>query len=248
MMDLLVTMNEVRPDLLPTSIFMTDSNFLAPVVIPTRFSDFQNMTMYFDEQENNPPKTQWTSWAGLASVGQYSFRKKCGAGVLGRWDIEFRRPSEEEMQADFNLYGEQIMGPKVSEVSGAPMEKWKHNASFEFFGDQHYFTGPDRIVRSVFSSRFFQGRIPEDLSSFVREIDELSPKDKMVAKQGYFLVHGNNGELRRGGGESPDDALRKMENYGHVELDSHEESMSYVPPGASIDEAIDFTLGIYKEN
>ena len=200
-----------------SGIFMFDANLLSPVVICPKKSDSQSLQDFFEEQKT--PVNLWASYAGVAGIAQYSLKKGTPTGALARLDAHFRFPTEEEMQTDFENFGEQVLGPSLAEVSEEKKENYKCNGVFTFFGQPHYFVGPPRLVASLFYCRVFQGNLPKDISDLVREIDGLAESGEMIVPQGYHFLHSRNGELKHSAFQKPEEYdPSKLKKSGFVEL------------------------------
>jgi hypothetical protein len=90
-------------------IFMSDADVFSRVTIYTS-KYFQSMENSFDEPSH---PSQWMTYAGPGGIGQYSLRRGKPAGVLARFDVHFRHPTDGEMQMDFQQLGDQVLGPAV---------------------------------------------------------------------------------------------------------------------------------------
>ncbi|MBI3334449.1 hypothetical protein HYZ97_03095 [Candidatus Pacearchaeota archaeon] len=209
-------------------IFMSDADVFSPVAIYPNRADSQTLQDFFDEQQTHP--SQWMSYAGPAGIGQYSLRRRKPAGVLARFDIHFRYPTDDEMQTDFQHFGEQVLGPTVKEVPKDEREKYKGNGVFRLWGKDHYFTGPPRLIKSVFLSRVFPADIPADVSDLVREVDEVAETGDMITSQGYQFLHSIDGKIMYlPFGKIEDFDTSKMKMFGTMEMDG--KRLVYLPNG-----------------
>jgi hypothetical protein len=224
------------------SIFAYKANFLSPVIVSPE-SNFQTLSDFFELQNTLP--SQWGSYAGPAGIGQYSLKTKTPVGVLARLDVNFRKPFHSEIQFDIDYWGEQVMGPIVDEVPKDEREKWKNNSTFKYFGENIYFTAPDRIQKMIFSSRVFEGDFPNDLSSLIKETDGIAQTNENTIHQGYHFMHAVDGKIKYA-------AFRKLEeydksqliNYGFVEKING--NLIFYPKG-DIKNPIDFTSATVNE-
>jgi hypothetical protein len=226
-------------------IFAYKADFLCPIVISPE-NHFQTLNDFLKLQ--NTLLSQWGSYAGPAGIAQYSLQEKIPAGVLARFDINFRRPSESEIRADVEYWGEQVMGPAVDEVSENDKERWKNNSTFKFFGKNHYFTAPDRIHKMIFSSRVFKGNFPNDLTGLIKEVDDISKTNISplgeIIHQGYHFMHSVDGKIKYAAFKE----LKKYNDsqlidYGFVEKDNGR--FIFYPNGDKT-HPIDFTSALIK--
>jgi len=221
-------------------IFFSEADLISPVSIYPSV-DFQTLENFHEESKAYP--SQWMTYAGPAGIGQYSL-KKGPAGALAKVEVHFRHPSTDEMKHDFNEFGEQVLGPPVKEVPEEEKQSYKNNAIFKLWGDDHYFMGPSRIVKSVFLTRIFPGDLPEDISRVVQEVDELSEKDEMIVPQGYQFLHAKEGKMHYMPlGKKEDYRPSKLDLLGFVEINNG--SMTYYPKGDK-NHPIDFTVAIRR--
>ncbi|MBN2101294.1 MAG: hypothetical protein JW716_00290 [Candidatus Aenigmarchaeota archaeon] len=242
-----IIMDEIEPAIFTYSIFQAGANLFAPVAIYAA-KGFQTLENSCDEQNTHP--SLWMSHAGPAGIGQYSLRRKEPAGVLAKIDAHFRYPTTEEMNRDFEHYGDQVLGPQVSEVKNDEKKNWKNNPQFKFWGEYHYFTGPLRLIKTVTLSSVFPGDIPKNMEPFFKEISEASHQDEPIigSYPGYQFLHANGGVLRclpfsKREDFDPD----KMKPYGKVEMSDGQ--MMYTPPPRpeKVVEPIDFSSMIVEE-
>lgn len=216
-------------------IFMSDANLFSPVTIYARAP--QSLEEVFEEQKTHP--SRWMSYAGPAGIGQYSLVRGKPAGILARFDAHFRGPAKHEMEADFEDFGEQVLGPAVEEVAENEREQYKGNGIFTFCGKDHYFTGPPRLVKSVFLSRVFSGNLPTDVSDLVKEVDEASETGEKIVTQGYQFLHSIDGKIKYLPFEKSEDYdPSKLVLFGTVEIEDGR--MTYYPNGDK-SHPIDFT-------
>ncbi len=224
------------------SIFAYNANFLSPVIVRPE-EEFQTLSTFFKLQETL--LSQWASYAGPAGIAQYSLKKGKPVGVLGRWDINFRKPSGFEMQRDFECFGEQVIGPCVNEVPKDEKEKWKNNNTFEFANQDYYFVAPDRISEMRFLSRVFEGDFPKDLTSLVQEVDGISKTNENIIHQGYHFMHAIDGKIKYAAFKNSKDFKKTPPmDYGFVERNNGE--LIFYPNGDR-QHPIDFTEAIINE-
>ena len=223
-------LDDMDAKIFPRAIFLTGADLIASVVVPSLNQDFQNLQGSI--QEGKRQLALWRTYAGPAGVGQYSLRMKEPASVLARFDIHFRLPTQEEMQMDFNHFGDQVLGPIVAEASLEEKEKYKNNSTIQVWGQDCYFVGPPRIVKSVFSSAVFHGDIPEDISQFIDLVYDVAEKGKNVSFQDYYLLHANKGYLSYVVFPSKERYKKdSLVPWGSVKLED-DKKMWYIPTGS----------------
>jgi hypothetical protein len=224
------------------SIFSYKANFLCPVIVSPE-GKLQTLQQFFDLQ--NTLLSQWGSYAGPAGIGQYTLKNKNSAGVLARWDINFRKPSHYEMGIDVDYWGEQVMGPLVNEVPENEKEKWKNNLTFKYFGKEIYFTAPDRIQEMTFLSRVFESDLPKDLTSLIQEVDNIATTDEHRIHQGYHFMYAIDGKIKYAAFREPKEYKESLLiDYGFVE--GNNGTLTFYPCG-NLQNPIDFTETIIKE-
>jgi hypothetical protein len=218
-------------------IFLSDADLFSPVVIYSGVFKNQFLEDFDAEIKTHPSK--WMAYAGPAGIGQYSLKRGKPAGVLAKWITHFRTPTAEEKHHDFEFFGEQVMGPKVDEASKKEIEENKHNSIFKVFGENYYFTGPPRILKSIFHTRVFPGEIPKDIFDLVRQVDESAKTDEMNVFQCYQFLHATDGKmLYLPFGDPKDYNPDNLDFYGAVEISNGE--MNFYPRGDR-ENPIDFT-------
>lgn len=187
--EVLMRTDPVELPVFQSGIYLSEASVLSPVdVFPNR--GFQYLGDIQGEYANGV--NQWMTYAGLAGVAQYSLDKG-PAGVLARFELHHRDPFKEEMEQDFQDFGDQVLGPLVEEVAGNP--DYAKAPKFRFFGEWHHFTGPSRLDKSRLISRVFSGELPTDVSSLVAEVDELKDEDRMQMFRGYQFIHAVDGKV-----------------------------------------------------
>ncbi|MEK6928304.1 MAG: hypothetical protein AABX11_07770 [Nanoarchaeota archaeon] len=204
------------PEDLPVEIFRHASDLFVTVNIHS--GGFQDLKMFQKIQGVHP--REWITSAGPGGIGQYSLVNRKPAGVLARFDVHFRNPTLEEMQEDLSHYGDQVVGPGVNEVQGEEARKYEKCPVFGLLGKKHYFTGPSRIVKSVFLSRFFQGNAPENISPFIEMVDAIAEKGEMIVPQGYQFLHAVDGRINYLPFGKPEQySTSKLAHFGNLEMD-----------------------------
>ena len=239
---------EVDPLTFTSGIFMSSADLISPVSIQAEPTYPQSLQEALKAPEDHPGR--WSSCAAVAGIAQNSLRNK-PAGVLARFDIHYRNADTDEMNYDFQNFGEQVMGPRVSEVPEGERDKWENNNIFNPFGDQDafYFIGPPRVVKSMFLTRVFPGELPESLDSLVADLKAIqkSNEDPMVTPQCYQFFHATDGKLLY----SPF-VLSKTNEYNPTQLNPHghveisDQRMTYFT-GDDRRPGIDFTENLYRE-
>ena len=218
-------------------IFVSESDLLAPVAVRPQFP-FMCLKQVFAEQKRQP--SLWATYAGPGGVGQYSLKRGKPAGVLARFDVYFREPSQEEMGEDFRNFGEQVVGPAVDEVAENERGNYKTNSRFRPFSSaEHFFVGPPRVDKSLFLSRVFNGGIPQDVSRLINEVDAQAEKGEGIVHQGYQFFHAEAGRVvylpfNTQQGYDPS----KLQLFGNVKL-SGPNTMAFHPRGGR--DSIDYS-------
>ena len=222
-------------------IFMSNANLFSPVAVYSANNKCQTLEEVFEEIERHAD--QWATYAGVAGVAQYSLKRDEPAGVLARFDIYFRLPTEVEMYIDFQNFGDQVIGPPVEEVPEESRKKYKHSAIFNPWGKKYYFAGPPRLVKSVFLSRVFSGPLPEDISSLLEEVDVVAETGETIISQGYQFFHATKGNLKYlPFAKKEDYDVSKLKPHGCVCI-SGDNKMFYFPDADS--EPVDFTVTMH---
>ncbi len=217
-------------------IFMSDANLFSPVAVYP-IMRCQVLETFLEEQKKHP--SLWMTYAGPAGIGQYSLKRKTPAGILARFDVHFRHPTKEEMQDDFQNFGEQVLGPPVAEVPENERAEYKCNATFNVRKEDHYFTGPARIIKSMFLTRVFTGEVPKDITPLIQEVDKAAETGEMITSQGYQFLHATDGKMIYLPFNKPEEFNpTKLVPFGHVEIKGRR--MTYYPKGDR-NHPIDFT-------
>ncbi len=239
-----VVTREVDIHSFQSGIFFSNADLFSPVSVrPINFG-FQSLKNFFEEQKTIP--SQWSSYAGPAGIGQYSLREGIPAGVLARFDVYFRSPTKEEMEYDFNIFGEQVLGPSVKEASEEERKSYENNEMFKFWGENHYYLGPPRIVKGSFLTRVFQEGLPNDISELVAEVDSFSEDGNMISSQGYQFIHAESGRMQYLPFRKVEDYnTLKLKFFGLVELIGKK---MYYYPNEDKSLSIDFTEALCRIN
>lgn len=217
-------MHEMDVNSFHSGIFLSDADMLAPVRFRSE-QGFRPMTAYLHESREHP--RSWAYYAGPAGIGQYSL-KKGPAGALTRLDVHFRDPTEDEMYQDSRDFGEQVIGPCVTDASEEEIERFKNNRTLVFLGNSHYYMGPPRALKYVFLTRVFRGEIPADLAELAAEINGISESGEMIAPQCYHFMHAEGGRMRYMAFKMPEDYdPSKLVPFGFVEAEDGK--LTYFP-------------------
>ena len=220
-------------------IFISDAALLSPVVIYPS-SAVQSLDDYLREQKEHP--RQWMSYAGPAGVGQYSLKRHEPAGLLARFDVHFRYPTDDEMRSDIQWYGEQVLGPCVQEISEDERQRYANNAIVRIVGDDHFFVGPPRIIKSVFLTRVFANDLPEDITPLLNDVDEAAERGPLITFQGYQFIHAVDGRMKYVAfWQARDYDTSKLKLFGTVEIKGRK--MTYFP-GVDKKTPTDFSVAL----
>lgn len=176
---------EIDPVAFQAGIWMSKATMLSPFVIEPENIN-QTLEDTFNEQKRIIPI--WVQYAVIGGIGQYSLKNE-PSGILGKLAIHFRHPTESEMKKDFSNFGDQVTGPAVGEA-GSEENSYKSNAVFELWGKNHYFVGPERIVKAIFSTRVFPGELPEKIKKYAEEVSSDGESEKHLdnGPEGYTVV------------------------------------------------------------
>lgn len=221
-------------------IFISRADVLSPVVLYPMERELQLLRDAVEDQKNL--SSVWASCAGPAGIGQYSLRYGTPTGVLARYEVHGRDPVRQEMFADFEDFGEQVLGPSVAEMRSAAENQYRRNPVFDYAGEAHYFTGPLRIVKAVFISRVFTGEVPEDITDVIEELDTLKGVGDKIGFGGYHFLHARNGCLQEQTFRNKEAYKPEaLESWGRVEMKGVK--MVYYPSRGN---SIDFTSMIHR--
>jgi|GEM_PF-3328572 len=194
--------------------------------------------------------TKWSSYASIGGVAQYSLWKRAPiytsertpAGVLGKFDIEFRPASPEEAHADFERFGEQVV-PKT--WADADERERKTGTKINFLGEDFLYDGPLRVAGFHFTTRVFGGEFPDDISQAIAEVNENAPKRELIVHQGYHFFHADNGRIMYSAFFRPEEyCAGKSKLFGDVIISDGR--MAFFPNGNRVD-AKDFSDLLMKE-
>jgi len=204
-----------------TGLFVWKANVLSPIEI--QFSPGASSVKLEKAVDNlNSLNNGFFPWTIQGGIGLYSLIKE-PVGLLTRLDTLMRKATKEEIERDWQYFGEQVMGP---EVGNDKEGEYKNNPIFKALGSEFYYVGPPRLTRARFTTRVFPGSIPEKgkLSEIVKQVDELGleegqASDGEMVFQGYQLFHANKGKINYKGFEKFEDYNSdEMESFGEIEL------------------------------
>jgi hypothetical protein len=234
---------EVDVHAFQAGILLAQADLLSPVAIQVVKGPYVPQTLkdFYDVMKSHP--NQWSYYAGPAGIGQYSLITGRPAGVLARVDSYFRIPSDEEMGEDVQSFGEQVIGPAVSQVPDEQREKYKNTGIYRVFGEDFYFGGPTRLDKTVFLTRVFPGGLPDDISKLNKDIEGVSEVGEMIFPQGYHFLHADNGNMRYLPFRKPTDYdPAKLTDFGKVRME-REKLMFYSADG---DVTVDISNTSYR--
>ena len=183
--------------------------------------------------------SQWCAAASTQGTALYSLKNNVPAGVLGKFDIEFRLPGDDEARGDFEHYGEQVILKTWKE---ATEEEQKHGRSLYALGEYFLYTGPMRFRKFIFTSRIFQGELPEDITQAIYEVDnqpfpypaerdfENFVRSYTVQHQAYHFFHSEKGRIMYCAFRKPEDySPSKMKLFGEIEI--KDKKLIFYPDG-----------------
>jgi hypothetical protein len=216
-------------------IFVTRANTLVPFAVHAESADFQ-VSNQINEEFAKAGST-WASCAVPAGIGQYSLFHG-PAGLVARSEAYFRPVTPDEAEWDFDMYGDQVLGPRVEDV---PEDEREGKVIIPFLGRDHVYEGPsERLLKMVFVTRFFQGEIPEDITDLVKEVDGAVPDLNLRKIQKYDFFHAENGRAVGMAFRKPEDFdPTKLEHFGDVEIMGKTRLWFY--PKGEKDKAIDMS-------
>jgi len=184
-----VTMDAIDAHTFNVGIFMSLGDILAPVYVDVERAESQSLLRILNEKHHILADKTFFPWAAIAGVGQYSLRGT-PRGFLAKRFCQVRNASLDEMSADAEYWGDQVLGPFDSEAG----PEWDENQRFDYRNHRVVYSGPQRLVRTVFATRTFTGEIPEDLTELREAIDTLQfPYECELVPQDYTLFHAENG-------------------------------------------------------
>ncbi|MCX6773492.1 MAG: hypothetical protein NTY68_00650 [Candidatus Micrarchaeota archaeon] len=173
--------------------------------------------------------SSWCAYASTQGTALYSLRRNVPAGVIGKFDIEFRPADPNEARNDFESYGEQVILKTWKE---ATEKERKTGTMVCALGEEFLYTGPPRMRKFIFTTRAFQGDLPEDLTQAIYEIDNQPfpypaevnfanfVRSDMVQHQGYHFFHANKGRIMYSAFLKPEDYdPKKMSMFGDIEIE-----------------------------
>ncbi len=204
---------EDDPSVLKAGIFLSRASLFSPLVLSYQslngrsgennfFQSLQDcMKGGWNERVLRDALSTWGTYAGIVGIGQYTLLTHQHAGVLARFDIEYRDAVYEEMQQDVGIFGEQVIGPKRSEAGS-------EYANYPCFGvgdERTVYVGPPRILNFILQTRAFSGEVPKDLRSFAAEIERHAIKRERLVSKCYQMYHACNGQLSYAAFAKPSD-------------------------------------------
>jgi hypothetical protein len=168
--------------------------------------------------------SKWSSYASIGGVAQYSLKKRAPvftsklapAGVLGKFDIEFRPASLVEAYADLDNYGEQVILKTWAEAG----EREKRTGTkIKALGEEFLYAGPLRMAGFHFTTRVFQGGFPDDISQAIEEVNGNAPKGELIVHQAYYFFHADNGRIMYSAFRKPEDyCAGKTKLFGDITI------------------------------
>jgi len=202
-------------------LFMWKANVLSPIEI--QFSPRHSSVRLEEACDSlNSLNNGFFPWVVHGGIGLYSLIEG-PAGLLTRLDTLMRKATKDEMERDWQYFGEQVMGP---EVGGDKEGEYQNNPTFKALDSEFYYIGPPRLLKARFATRVFPGDMPErgELSEIVKQVDELrleegQTPDGEVIFQGYQLFHTNKGKIYFNGFEEFEDYNpNELESFGDIEV------------------------------
>jgi len=218
-------------------IGMWGADIIGPVAIyPQR--DFQEAPHVGEEV--NMAKGIWSSHIGVAGVGQYSLSRKRPAIAFGRIDVYFREPTEEEIRHDVRMLGEQVVDEPTEEDREKGYRRLEGGID-----DGLKYTGPERVLRTVVTTRVCEGEAPDAVQSLWGEIKGLSRESRMIVPQSYHLFAASGGRVVQYAFGEPENYDRsKSHAMGHVEIEDRK--MTFFP-NSDRTHPIDFTGLLWRD-
>lgn len=237
-------LNLTDPAELIRSIFKHGPDLLVPVIFEPQMCGAENLRDLAGELElQGKMLNMFVSVIAVQVLGQYSMHR-APFWTLVRMDGYFREAMPEEVTHDFQNFGEQVMGEKITNVN----KDGKHRATVYFFGDLYEYTGPARTEKIITVLRSAPG-IPnrETIIEFARQVDESSlPAENEQEKSHplYYLITADKGNVMIGRFAKVDDiSAERLQYLGKMEIQG--EKMFFFPEGDR-DNPIDFTEGMLK--
>jgi len=241
-----VETHEIDIEAFRAGLFICGPNILSPVSWTPAIQGTVNLREACEQGKD--AKNSFIPWAIAGGIGLYSLAEH-PAGLITRWDVFFRHAVASEAEEDFAHFGEQVMGPEVGKGEDG---KYKGHAKIKCFRKEFYYTGPERVLKSVFSTRVFQGALPskERFAEFVKQIDGLAEKVKSesgnfadgIACQGYMFFHADAENIYHAG-------FKNLVNYNPgnmklwatLKLRNSGKTLDFYPEGNKA-ECIDYSI------
>jgi len=252
----LIQMDRIDPFTFLTGVFgdhfCLANDSLVPITVgPQQFqmdADFQTLQQALGAL-NKIGGSYWASILGPISLGQYAARKNTDIFAFARNDVVFRKATLNETQHDFDHFGEQVMGPQLTDET----ELKDTESTMSFLDKQYIYTGPPRLLDAILTARIVaRTGIPSDLEleDFKKQVDDNygSPENSVLQFYLVFVAeksHTNSSKIKmlqyREDGEFDPE---KMQFLGSVHaIEEREELLFY--PEDDIDKQIDFSQNYY---
>jgi hypothetical protein len=216
-----------------TNIFQVDA--IGKGMVQTAYVEYSNIQSLRDcceggrsIEDMKSALSSWCAYASTQGTALYSLKNNVPAGILGKFDIEFRLAGDDEARGDFEHFGEQVILKTWKE---ATEEEQKHGRSLYVLGEYFLYTGPLRFRKFIFTSRIFQGSLPEDLTQAIYEVDNQPfpypiesnfanfVRSGMVQHQGYQFFHAEKGRIMYSAFLKPEQYdTKKMKLFGDIEI------------------------------
>jgi len=241
-----------------TNIFQVDA--IGKGMVQTAYVEYSNIQSLRDcceggrsIEDMKSALSSWCAYASTQGIAVYSLKRNVPAGVLGKFEIEFRLAEDNEARMDFEHFGEQVILKTWKE---ATEEEQNHGRSLYVLGEYFLYTGPLRIRNLIFTSRVFQGELPEDISQAVYEVDKQPfpyptigdfdnfEKSEMIVNQGYHFFHSEKGRIMYSAFRKPEDYdPNRMKTFGDIEI--KDKKLIFYPNG---DKSMPKDFGDVPEN
>ncbi|MFC2142927.1 hypothetical protein ACFLQN_00850 [Candidatus Aenigmatarchaeota archaeon] len=221
-------------------------DMFAPVAIYPGNGEFQRLQDVYGESAKEAINC-WSYHAGPGGIGQYSLKRDRSGLVLAKMIIHFRHPTQDEMHTDIEEFGEQVLREPTEENEHLPI------VGGEGIDAGMVFTGPSRIVKTVFAARAVDSGLPQAVGDIVDDIDtRYDTTDSMTVPQAYLLFFADGGRIQHGSFQKPEEYdptglthFGDLEFTGDMPLSRSQRKLTFYPHG-NRGHPIDFTEAIVR--
>ncbi len=190
-----IRINRTDPHSFITGLFRDTVNLAANSLLTiAAIPPYFNLDEYFQTNDEADHAfslisgTYWTSFLGANSIGQYAARKPADVFVYARNDMVYRKATPEEVQHDYNILGDLVKGPEITDTTGLSDTQ----ATLSEFNKRYLFTGLPRLRAALLTVRIIsRSGLPNEgeLRLYKSQVDEnCSQQEYTPVRQSYFIL------------------------------------------------------------